>query len=87
MPWLIFHQSLSFIFKVPKCDFRHSRASKMYIGMFFTDITLFYVIPLVVSMVLYTLIATMLLYTAPRTFQERMNRNKARLQVTILGNF
>ena len=55
----------------------------MYIGMFFTDITLFYVIPLVVSMVLYTLIATMLLYTAPRTFQERMNRNKARLQVTI----
>ena len=52
--------------KVPKCDFRLSRDSTMYIAMFFTDITLFYVIPLVLSVVLYTLISIMLLYTAPR---------------------
>ena len=37
----------------------------MYIAMFFTDITLFYLIPLVLSVVLYTLIAVMLLFTAP----------------------
>ena len=53
----------------------------MYIGMFFTDITLFYLIPLVLSMVLYTLIAIMLLYTAPRTLEDGTNRNKARIQV------
>ena len=53
----------------------------MYIGMFFTDITLFYLIPLAMSMVLYTLIAIMLLYTAPRTLEERVTRNQARIQV------
>jgi len=67
--------------QVPKCDFKHSRASTMYIAMFFTDITLFYLIPLVLSVVLYSLIAIMLLYTAPRTFNDGNNRNQARLQV------
>ena len=56
----------------------------MYIWMFFTDITLFYLIPLVLSMVLYTLIAIMLLYTAPRTFNDGTNRNQARLQVKLI---
>ena len=67
--------------QVPKCDFKHSRASKMYIAMFFADITLFYLIPLVLSVVLYTLISVMLLYTAPRTFNDGSVRNQARLQV------
>ena len=53
----------------------------MYIAMFFTDITLFYLIPLVLSVVLYSLIAVMLLYTAPRTFNDGTSRNQARLQV------
>ena len=69
-------------FQVPKCDFRLRRDSTMYIVIFFTDITLFYLIPLAVSMVLYTLIAIMLLYTAPRTFNDGTNRNQARLQVS-----
>ena len=54
----------------------------MYIAMFFTDITLFYLIPLVLSVVLYTLIAVMLLFTAPRTFNDGTVRNQARLQVS-----
>ena len=53
----------------------------MYIAMFFADITLFYLIPLVISVVLYTLISIMLLYTAPRTFNDGSVRNQARLQV------
>ena len=53
----------------------------MYIAMFFADITLFYLIPLVLSVVLYTLISIMLLYTAPRTFNDGSVRNQARLQV------
>ena len=44
----------------------------MYMAMFFTDISLFYLIPLVISVVLYTLIAVMLLYTAPRTLREEL---------------
>ena len=54
----------------------------MHIAMFFTDITLFYLIPLVLSVVLYTLIAVMLLFTAPRTFNDGTVRNQARLQVS-----
>ena len=50
--------------------------------MFFMDITLFYLIPLVLSVVLYTLIAIMLLFTAPRTFNDGTVRNQARLQVS-----
>ena len=53
----------------------------MYIAMFFMDITLFYLIPLILSVVLYTLIAIMLLFTAPRTFNDGTSRNRARLQV------
>ena len=56
----------------------------MYIAMFFADITLFYLIPLVISVVLYTLISIMLLYTAPRTFNDGSVRNQARLQVFCL---
>ena len=56
----------------------------MYIAMFFMDITLFYLIPLVLSVVLYTLIAVMLLFTAPRTFNDGTVRNQARLQVVKL---
>ena len=73
------------IFQVPKCDFKHSRSSEMYIAMFFMDITLFYLIPLVLSVVLYTLIAVMLLFTAPRTFNDGTVRNQARLQVSVGG--
>ena len=50
--------------------------------MFFMDITLFYLIPLILSVVLYTLIAIMLLFTAPRTFNDGTVRNQARLQVS-----
>lgn len=67
--------------QVPKCDFKHPRNSLLYIAMFFTDITLFYLIPLVLSVVLYTLISIMLLFTAPRTFNDGTIRNQARLQV------
>ena len=56
----------------------------MYIAMFFADITLFYLIPLVLSVVLYSLIAIMLLYTAPKTFNDGNNRNQARLQVIAM---
>ena len=56
----------------------------MYITMFFTDITLFYFIPLILSVVLYTLIAIMLLFKAPRAFSDGTVRNKARLQVSLI---
>ena len=42
----------------------------MYLAMFFTDISLFYLIPLVISVVLYSLIAVTLLYTSPRTLRD-----------------
>ena len=53
--------------------------------MFFTDIALFYLIPLVLSVGLYGLIAKMLLYTAPRTLtsQDNNRSNQARLQVIL----
>lgn len=35
--------------QAPKCDFKLDRHSKIYIAMFFTDIALFYLIPLVLS--------------------------------------
>ena len=89
-PWLLLtHIKFSCIKgfgMVPKCDFRLNRDSTMYIAMFFTDITLFYLIPLVLSVVLYTLIAIMLLFTAPRTFNDGTVRNQARLQVNLLGH-
>ena len=74
----------SLVPQVPKCDFKHSRSSTMYIAMFFADITLFYLIPLVTSVVLYSLIAIMLLVKAPRLLREGNNNNQARLQVDIL---
>ena len=57
--------------------------------MFFTDISLFYLIPLVLSVALYGLIAKMLLYTAPRTLtsQDNNRSNQARLQVNSLVVF
>ena len=69
---------------LPKCDFKLDRHSNIYIAMFFADIALFYLIPLVLSVVLYCLIAKMLLYTAPRTLtsQDNNRSNQARLQVT-----
>ena len=42
----------------------------MYLAMFFTDISLFYLIPLIISVVLYSLIAVTLLYTSARTLRE-----------------
>lgn len=53
----------------------------MHFVMFSIDITLFYLIPLVLSVVLYTLISIMLLFNAPRTFNDGTSRNRARLQV------
>ena len=49
------------IFQVPMCSFRLRRDSTEYLVMFFTDIILFYLIPLLLSVVLYTLIGKMLL--------------------------
>ena len=43
------------------CSFRLRRDSTEYLVMFFTDIILFYLIPLLLSVVLYTLIGKMLL--------------------------
>ena len=53
----------------------------MHFVMFSIDITLFYLIPLVLSVVLYTLISIMLLFNGPRTFNDGTSRNRARLQV------
>ena len=53
----------------------------MHFVMFSIDITLFYLIPLVLSVVLYTLISIMLLFNGPRTFTDGTSRNRARLQV------
>ena len=47
----------------------------MYIAMFFTDLSLFYLLPLILFVVLYTLIAVSLLYPAPRTFSDDFSRN------------
>ena len=73
-------QSSPFI-QVPKCTFRLARDSTMHFVMFSIDITLFYLIPLVLSVVLYTLISIMLLFNGPRTFNDGTSRNRARLQV------
>ena len=75
---------LVFSSQAPKCDFKLDRHSTIYIAMFFTDIALFYLIPLVLSVGLYGLIAKMLLYTAPRTLtsQDNNRSNQARLQVS-----
>ena len=67
--------------QVPKCTFRLARDSTMHFVMFSIDITLFYLIPLVLSVVLYTLISIMLLFNGPRTFTDGTSRNRARLQV------
>ena len=67
--------------QVPKCTFRLARDSTMHFVMFSIDITLFYLIPLVLSVVLYTLISIMLLFNGPRTFNDGTSRNRARLQV------
>ena len=39
------------ICQAPKCDFKLDRHSTIYIAMFFTDIALFYLIPLVLSVI------------------------------------
>ena len=70
--------------QVPKCTFRLARDSTMHFVMFSIDITLFYLIPLVLSVVLYTLISIMLLFNDPRTLNDGTSRNRARLQVTIV---
>ncbi len=43
--------------EVETCSFRLKRNSTEYLIMFFCDLLLFYVIPLLLSMVLYALIA------------------------------
>ena len=73
--------NVSVRYQVPKCTFRLPRDSTMHFVMFSIDITLFYLIPLVLSVVLYTLISIMLLFNAPRTFNDGTSRNRARLQV------
>ena len=49
---------------VTKCSFRLRRDSPEYLVMFFTDIVLFYLLPLLVSVVLYSLIARSNLFQA-----------------------
>ena len=62
-------------FQVSHCSFRLSRNSTEYLVMFFTDIMLFYFIPLLISVVLYSLIGRMLLFKSKSKFPGGGTRN------------
>lgn len=53
---------------VATCGFRLRRDSTEYLVMFFTDLVLFYIIPLLLSVILYALIGTMLLANSRNSF-------------------
>ena len=62
-------------FQVSHCSFRLNRNSTEYLVMFFTDIMLFYFIPLLISVVLYSLIGRMLLFKSKSKFPGGGTRN------------
>lgn len=71
-PWFLLTQTFTVcvegVGEVETCRFRLKRNSTEYLVMFFTDIMLFYVIPLVLSVILYALIARMLLSNSKNKF-------------------
>lgn len=84
------HGSLGFdhssLFQVATCGFRLRRDSTEYLVMFFTDIMLFYCIPLLISVVLYTLIGKMLLSKARNKFPGGGGRNSLSAAAALKSN-
>jgi len=76
-PWFLLTQTRSVcvqgIGEITTCSFRLRRDSTEYLVMFFSDIILFYVVPLLLSMVLYALIARMLLSHSRNKFPGSSN--------------
>lgn len=72
--------------EVTTCNLKLSRASKEYMVLFVTDITLFYLIPLLLSMVLYTLIAKVMLAKAKDKFLGEHNRSVRAAEVAAKSN-
>lgn len=92
-------QSPQGIGNITTCGFRLRRDSTEYLVMFFTDIVLFYVIPLLLSVMLYLLIARILLTNSRTKFGGMSNgggnsamsvsdaaakSNQSRVQVSLI---
>lgn len=80
-PWFFLTQTRTVcvqgVGEVTTCGFRLRRNSTEYLIMFFTDILLFYVLPLILSVVLYLLIARMLLTNSRNKFPGGLSNGTA----------
>ena len=85
-----FHASFSLvpqgIGNITTCSFRMDRASTEYLVIFFTDIVLFYVVPLLLSVVLYSLIARILLAKSKNKFPGGLTNGSAMSEAAIKSN-
>ena len=64
-------------FQVQTCTLTWPRNSVGYLVIFFSDLTLFYGIPLLLSLILYSLIAKMLLFKSKSKFPGGGTRSSA----------
>ena len=71
---------------IQTCKFRLKRNSTEYMVMFFMDIVLFYVVPLLLSCVLYLLIARMLLSASRNKFPGGMSNGTAMSEAAVKSN-
>ena len=92
-PWLYLattaYRCVEGIGEITRCTYRFDRKSKGYMILFVTDIMLFYLIPLLLSVVLYSLIAKVMLSKDKNKFPGEQHRrtsvsancNQSRVQV------
>ena len=89
-PWFLFTQTKSMCVQgvgtVTTCKFRLRRDSTEYLVIFFTDIMLFYVIPLIISLLLYALIAKTLLLNSKKNFLGGLGSESAASEASVKNN-
>ena len=89
-PWFVLTQTRSKcvhgVGRIQTCKFRLQRNSKEYLIMFFLDIVFFYVVPLLLSCVLYLLIARMLLSASRNKFPGGMSNGSAMSEAAVKSN-
>ena len=66
-----------FFFQIESCGFSWPRNSIGYLIIFFSDVTLFYFIPLLLSLILYSLIGKMLFSQSKSMFAGNGTRSSA----------
>ena len=80
-PWFLLTKTrtvcIQGVGNITTCAFRLRRNSTEYLILFFTDIVLFYVVPLLLSVVLYSLIARMLLTNSRNKFPGGLGNGTA----------